>query len=43
MKRLDKDIELGNRAAKLIREYFNTPKWRQIKKDRKEQDGRIYR
>ena len=31
----------ANKAAQKIREYFNTPKWRQIKKDRKEQDGKF--
>ena len=30
MKRLNKDIKSGEKAAYLIREYFNTPYWKAV-------------
>ena len=40
MRRLDKDIKAGERAAHLIREYFKNPKWIELTKKQKERNNR---
>jgi hypothetical protein len=41
VKRLIKDIKAGERAAHLIREYFKSPKWKELTKKQKERNGRL--